>query len=421
MRYSLKLKAGILLFVSVCGRAFAEFRFPMPEFESGYEYPTLHTPLPLDRFEVWDAVMLCLVLCFATFLVLKRRSRREIFLLTVFSLLYFGFWRRGCVCSVGSIQNLASAILYEKTGVPVVVLIFFGAPLLFALLFGRVFCAAVCPLGAIQEAVVLKPVQGGGPFEKMLGLFPYIYLGLTILAVATGSGFIICQYDPFVGFFRRGASFNMLVSGGVLLLTGIFIARPYCRFLCPYGVLLKWASLLSKWHAVITPAECIECRLCEDSCPFGAIDEPTPEKVPETSRQGTKRVVTLFLLLPILVIACVGTGFAMHKVLSRLHPTVRLADRIAAEDNGLFTEMTVDSEVFRSGEKTKDELYAEAVAIEEDFKRGSVWLGVFVGIVFGWKLIGLSIVRKREGYEPNRGNCFSCGRCYAYCPVKKEG
>ena len=54
----------------------------------------------------------------------------------------------------------------------------------------------------------------------MLGIIPYLYLGITVLAVATGSGYLICRYDPFVGFFRLGASFNMFVAGGILLLSG---------------------------------------------------------------------------------------------------------------------------------------------------------------------------------------------------------
>jgi NosR/NirI family nitrous oxide reductase transcriptional regulator len=364
--------------------------------------------------------VLFVALSLAALLVLKRRSRREIFLLTVFSLVYFGYLRKGCVCSVGSLQNVLAALFDTGTGVSLTVLAFFAMPLIFALFFGRVFCAAVCPLGAIQEAVALRPLGKLGPADKALRIFPYIYLGVAVLGVATGAGFFICRYDPFVGFFRRGAGFNMLAAGGVLLLTGIFIARPYCRFLCPYGVLLGWMSRVSKWHATITPAECIQCRLCEDSCPFDAINKPTPEDAPETRRQGTRRLAILVALLPVIVLACAGTGVAMHGVLSRLHYTVTLAERVAAEDAGKFTEMTIDSETFRSGEKPVAVLYEEARAIRAAFKVGGGWLGAFIGLVVGCKLIGLSVVRKREDYEPDREGCYSCGRCYAYCPVKKK-
>ena len=36
----------LLALMLVCGVAVAEFRFPMPEFESGYEYPETHVPPP---------------------------------------------------------------------------------------------------------------------------------------------------------------------------------------------------------------------------------------------------------------------------------------------------------------------------------------------------------------------------------------
>ena len=56
---------------------------------------------------------------------------------------------------------------------------------------------------------------------------------------------LICQYDPFVPLFRLNGPGYMLFLGGVLLATGLLIGRPYCRFLCPYGVLLRLLSPFS--------------------------------------------------------------------------------------------------------------------------------------------------------------------------------
>ena len=74
-------------------------------------------------------------------------------------MLYFGFWRKGCICSIGSIQNIAQALADSSFGVPPTVLVFGFMPLVFALFFGRVFCAAVCPHGALQDLMLLKPVK----------------------------------------------------------------------------------------------------------------------------------------------------------------------------------------------------------------------------------------------------------------------
>ena len=397
----------------------AEFRFPMPEFSTGYEHPPVHTPAPSNAMVGWDVVVLLAALSLAAFLVLKRRKRREIFLLTIFSVVYFGFIRNGCVCSVGSVQNIMAAICDSSYGVSLTVLAFFAAPLLFALLFGRVFCAAVCPLGAIQEAVAIKPVKVPLAVEKVLSVLPFIYLGLAMLSVAMGARFLICQYDPFVGFFRLGASFPMTLVGAGMLVLGIFVARPYCRFLCPYGVLLNWCSKLSRRHAVITPSECIQCNLCVDSCPYNAINEPTAKEAPEDRMKGARRLGALILLVPALVALGVGSGWVLKEPLSRLHPTVRLAERVAGEELGRFEGTNIESEAFRGSDKPMDTLYAEAVELKAGFGRGGRWLGAFIGLVIGCKLIAVSILRKRENYEPDRGACYSCGRCFKYCPVKE--
>lgn len=410
---------SIILLLGLAASAHAEFRFPMPEFETGHTHPAVYTPGPSNAMVGWDVVVLIATLTLASIFVLKRRKRREIFLLTLFSMIYFGFWRNGCVCSVGSVQNIMAGICDSGYGVPLTVLIFFAAPLIFSLFFGRVFCAAVCPLGAIQEVVAVNPVKVPLAVEKVLSIFPYIYLGLAMLSVAMGAGFIICQYDPFVGVFRMGASFSMLIFGGIMLVLGIFVARPYCRFLCPYGVLLNWASKLSRHHATITPTDCIQCDLCADSCPYNAINEPTPEQAPETRSKGAWRLGVLILLVPLMMVIGVGVGSLLREPLSRMHPTVRLAERIAGEELGRYTETNIESEAFRASDTPNEELYAEAVALKVGFGRGGKWLGAFIGLVIGCKLISVSILRKRTDYEPDRGTCYSCGRCFKYCPVKE--
>jgi NosR/NirI family transcriptional regulator, nitrous oxide reductase regulator len=419
MRVTAVLILTSLMLAAPAGPVLAEFRFPMPEFDSGYEYPDMHTPAPGRVNDLVDVAVLAGALGLAAWLVLKRRSRRGVLALTLFSLLYFGFWREGCVCPVGSVQNVAGGVLGLGT-VHVAVVIFFLLPLVFALFFGRVFCAAVCPLGAIQEVVAVRPIAVPRALDRVLRFVPHLYLGVTLLAVATGSGYLICRYDPFVGFFRLGGSFTMLIAGGVLLVLGLFIGRPYCRYLCPYGVLLGWMSRFSKWHATVTPAECIQCHLCKDACPYGAINLPTPETPPQPAKSGTRRLGVLLALAPLLIGAGALTGVLAHNVLARLHPEVRLAERVAEEEAGLHDDMTLESEAFRANLQTVDELYADARAVRAGFAGKSALLGAFLGLVIAAKLISLSIVPKREDYEADRQVCLSCARCFPYCPVGKE-
>jgi ferredoxin len=263
-------------------------------------------------------------------------------------------------------------------------------------------------------------VQVPRPLEHVLGLIPYVYLGVTVLGVVTGAGFLICRYDPFVGFFRLGASFNILLLGGVLLLAGVFIGRPYCRFLCPYGVLLGWMSQFAKWHAKIPPTSCVQCRLCEEACPYNAINPLTPPDLVVDRHKGARRLGMLLLAAPLIMVFGAWAGARSHEFLARLHPTVQLAERVAAEERGEYTDMTIESEAFRSGKKTWPQLLEEADAVRREFRAGSAWLGAFLGLVVCGKLIRLSVVRRRSDYDIDRANCVSCGRCFAYCPVEKE-
>jgi polyferredoxin len=216
---------GITVWLILCGAALGLERFPPPDFvETKHAIPSPTVPDPRRNvYEYIDAIVLLAALGLSCYLVLKKRSRRAIFVLMVFSLLYFGFWRKGCVCSIGAIQNIVLSIFDRDYAVPLVVAGFFLLPLIFTLFFGRTFCAAVCPLGAVQDLVLLRPVSVPSWAESGLRLFAYVYLGAAVLFAATGSAFVICRYDPFVSIFRFTGDLNILILGGCLLLVGVFI------------------------------------------------------------------------------------------------------------------------------------------------------------------------------------------------------
>ncbi len=94
-RYIVISIAAILIFCGLILTA-AESRFPPPEFESGHEFPQTTTPQSRDGVFTNTSIRLFFLgtLGLATYLALKKRSRKAIFGLTVFSLLYFGFYRR---------------------------------------------------------------------------------------------------------------------------------------------------------------------------------------------------------------------------------------------------------------------------------------------------------------------------------------
>ena len=417
-----QLKRYILLISIILFGAFQSFaadakqRFPKPEFDSGYTQP--HTTAPSARLlflEYLDVIVLLVVLSLVTWFVLKKRSRKGVFWTSVFSLLYFGFYREGCVCSIGAIQNVILGIVDPTYAIPLTALLFFLLPVLFALFFGRVFCGGACPLGAIQDIVAIKPIELPKWIQKVLGLIPYLYLGLAALYVATRSEFIICRYDPFVGFFRLDAPFHMLTLGVLFLVVGVFVARPYCRFFCPYGVLLGWMSKFSSRHMTITPAACIQCKLCANSCPFGAIDEPVVET--GKRRSNVNRLMAYFVILPLWIGIGGFAGSMVHVPLSRFNQTVYLAELIVEHPEVKNDPDNIDVRTFMSSGESTEQLVVKAEAIRHQFYIGGWLLGGFMGLVIGTSLIGLSTFRKLEDLEPNKTNCLSCARCMDYCPV----
>jgi ferredoxin len=367
-----------------------------------------------------DVAVLTGALALTAWLALRKRSRRGVLAVSLFSILYFGFFRQGCICPVGSIQNVAVALASRSSVLPWTVVLLFLLPLVFALFFGRVFCAAVCPLGAIQDIVIRRPVKLPRAVAGALGLGPYLALGLAVLYAVTGAGFVICRHDPFVGFYRLGAPVTMLVSGAVFLLIGIFVARPYCRFLCPYSVLLNWMSRFAARHVTITPDKCVDCRLCEEACPFDCILPTTPERPPESRPAARRRLGRAVALLPVSILLGTLAGWSLHSVLAESHPVVRLAGRISLEERGRSKTYTVESEAFRGTGQPTAQLYEEARAIVGRFRVGSAMVGGFLGFVVGGQLAGLALWSRRKEYEIDRGKCLSCGRCFEYCPVGRQ-
>ena len=230
--------------------------------------------------------------------------------------------------------------------------------------------------------MAIKPIRIPRQVARALGVIPYVYLGLSVLGAATGTAFLICRFDPFVGFFRLSAGFEMLIFGFAILLLGIFIARPYCRFLCPYGALMRIASYFSRHHVTISPAECVECRLCEQSCPIDAIEKPTPADPDFEPRKAVRRFALLIVLVPVLMAGFGFLGSSMHAFLARSFSSeAALAVQIDLENRGILQGNSVESKAFRESGTPIEVLNAKAKNIDETFAWAGGIFGAFVGLV----------------------------------------
>ncbi len=396
-------------------------RFPPPEFEGGHALPQTTTPMPHSEFfEYLDVAVLVGALSLASYFVYTKRSRSSVFYLSIFSLIYFGFFREGCICSIGAIQNVTLALFDQTYAIPLVALAFFLLPLLFSLFFGRVFCAGVCPLGAIQDLVLIRPIKVPYWLQQALSLFAYVYLGAAVLFAALGSAFIICEYDPFVSFFRLSGNLSILLLGTFLLVIGLFVGRPYCLYLCPYSVILRFLSRFSQWNVIVTPDSCVTCQRCEDACPYGAIVPPTPKDAPSSNAKDRKRLILLLLTAPVIIaFAAWVTSFAGASF-SRMDYTVRLAEQIIWEETEQVEVYTDASAAFRDTGQPKEELFEKARLLRERYTLGAWILGAFIGLVIVCKLIEQSVFTRRSEFEVNPAGCLACGRCFASCPLERK-
>ncbi len=106
------------------------------------------------------------------------------------------------------------------------------------------YCTWICPFGSLQELAgkvckkkwKLSPnlVKGLDNFRQAL----WVVL-LTLLYVGWGTSWV--DYEIFTAFIVESASWIILAVGGLFVILSLFITRPFCRFVCPTGSLLKQA------------------------------------------------------------------------------------------------------------------------------------------------------------------------------------
>ena len=93
-------------------------------------------------------------------------------------------------------------------------------------------------------------------------------------AIAAFSLIDLMAFTGLYDLFSLTLSASLLVAAGILLLS-VFLYRPLCRFLCPFGVLFSLPAAFSMFRLRRTEA-CISCRKCEKACPAGVAGTQAP-------------------------------------------------------------------------------------------------------------------------------------------------
>lgn len=153
-------------------------------------------------------------------------------------------------CPFGGIQAISS--LFSNGVMPHTMnslQVLMGAMLALAtILFSKLFCGHVCPVGTVSEGLSnlgkrfkLPKYEIGGLFDITLRSLKYILLFVTFY-ITLGSNELFCQqYDPFyatVTLFGADVTVWMGVLTILILIAGaIFLRHFWCRYLCPLGAI----------------------------------------------------------------------------------------------------------------------------------------------------------------------------------------
>jgi len=149
-----------------------------------------------------------------------------------------------------------------------------------AVLLGPAFCGWVCPLGSLQEWIGLlgrriakRRFNRMVPrrLDRVLRFLRYgVLVWVLVMTIRTGT-LIFADYDPYFALFNfwtGEVALSGLIILGVVLLLGLFVERPFCKYACPYGAVLGVFNLFRLVKVTRNHATCISCRRCDNVCPM---------------------------------------------------------------------------------------------------------------------------------------------------------
>lgn len=185
------------------------------------------------------------------------------------------------------------------------------------LIFGRIYCSVICPLGIFQDGIsnISIRIKRKGK-KKRFTYYPaksWLRYGVIvgfILAIVLGISAIVSILDPYAAYGRIASNFftpiyrlnnNLLaliaermdsytfystevwikswitvaISAITFITIGILAwrnGRTYCNTICPVGTILGLLSKYSFLRLTFVEGKCTKCRACERGCKASCID-----------------------------------------------------------------------------------------------------------------------------------------------------
>lgn len=181
------------------------------------------------------------------------------------------------------------------------------------LVFGRIYCSVICPLGIMQDVVSWlhgRRKRNRFTYSKEKKWLRYGMLGVFIISAVAGINAIVSLLAPYSSYGRIASSlFKPVYEAGNNVLASIaehfnsyafysvdvwmkslhtliiasvtFVAivilawrggRTYCNTICPVGTILSFLARFSWFKVRIDSSKCVNCGLCTKNCKASAID-----------------------------------------------------------------------------------------------------------------------------------------------------
>ena len=183
------------------------------------------------------------------------------------------------------------------------------------LLFGRIYCSALCPLGIIQDVFLWFSCKASRKKQRFTYNAAWTRLRYAVLTVATlafvaGVPFVMAILDPYSIYGRMvthllspvwlsannlfapqpdkyklylmtkqpvylqslGALLISVLSLSVIAFMAWKYGRLYCNTICPAGTMLGTLSRYSLYKITVDTNKCNHCGLCASNCKSACID-----------------------------------------------------------------------------------------------------------------------------------------------------
>lgn len=174
-------------------------------------------------------------------------------------------------CPFGGLQSLASYITSNSLACSMTtVQVALGIALLIGVvLFSKLFCSFICPIGSVTEWLGLQgrrmkmQITLKGNTDKILRLLKYALLFITFYFTVTSSELFCKKYDPYyalmMGFDGDVYIWYAIPALLATLVGSFFIRQAWCKYLCPLGAVTNLAvyalpvsSLILLWVLLTT-------------------------------------------------------------------------------------------------------------------------------------------------------------------------